>query len=394
MSSAKATLFSARAHVMQFRNGVSPSLVDKWLNQRVRELMDSRTYWTDLVVRGVLTVPDAWSQGTVSVTPGSPLVTGTGTGWPVNDLSNTVIRDGIFETGNQEVFPADMTGITEDSILLVDAESGPPVTEIVAVNQVTPNSFWAVFMNSHNQNCTVQQSPLRGRQFRMGASSPIFDVLAVLDPQTLVINFPWGDVAAFDQHYNIPKMYYTVVPNLRGFLKDCIVDRRQGIPIFTNVSLKSVNWRDPQRTASADPSAFVDLGASRNGLALYELWPCQITSRQLDYAVYQDWPELVNDTDRMPWFINPTIFENGAIAEALRYRNGKEDYLHNPAMARDYEAKWKEGLEKAINADESKMQQDYSFDTPLGVGGGPGTNYYQNHTDGYGADWAGDLFGW
>lgn len=391
MAAAKATLFSVRSKVLQFRNGISPSLVDKFINDRVRELMDSRNYWSDLVLKGVLAVPDAWRAGTVSVAPGSPLVTGTGTGWPVNDLTNTIIRDGIFETGNQEVFPAVMDGITEDSILLVDAESGPPVQEIVAVNQVTPNSFWAVFMNSHNQDCTVQQSSLRNRQFRMGANNPIFDVLAVLDPQTLVINQPWGGLATFNQQYNIPQMYYPIVPNVRMFRS--VVDRQQGIPILTNVQIDNINWQDPQRTASGDPEVFADLGASRNGLSLYELWPCQLNARQIDWILYVDWPELVNDTDRLPWFINPAVFENGAIADALRYRNGKEDYLHNPVMARDYEAKFKEGMEKAINADESKMQADYSGPSPLGIGGGPGTLYNQSHTgNGWGSDWASELW--
>jgi hypothetical protein len=322
------------------------------------------------------------------------VVTGDGTNnWPVSDMVATTIPDGIFETGNQEVFPASMAGITETSVLYVDAAGIP---EIVAVNAVTPTSFWCVFSNPHNPNCTVTQSSLASLQFRMGANNPIFDVLAVQDSNHLIISSPWGNLALTGQQYQVLGMYYTIVPNIRKFLDDAIVDRQQGIPIQTNVSLGKVNWQDPQRTAGGDPQCFVDMGASRNGLSLYELWPAQTNARQLDWVVYTDWPELVNDTDRLPWFLDPTIFYYGALADALRYRRGKDDYNHNPNLARDYEAKFKTLVEDAMNADESKMQIDYSGNTPLGLGGGPGSLFFQTHTGGGpgGGDWYGDLGGW
>lgn len=396
MASSKATLFSTRGFVQQFRPGISPSLVDRFINQRIAHTLARRTYWCDLIKRGVLAVPPAFTAGTVSVNPGSSVVVGDGTNnWPVTDIVNTEIPDGIFETGNQEVFPASMQGITETSNLLIDNPStGNP--EIVSVIGVTPQSFWAVFSINHNQGCSVTQSSLAGMQFRMGANNPIFDVLAVNDSNDLTISSPWGNTAQTGQQYQILGMYYTIVPNIRKFLDDCIVDRQQGIPIATNVSLGWVNWADPQRTAGgSDPRAFVDIGASRNGQALYELWPPQTGARQLDWCVYTDWPELVNDTDRLPWFLDPAIFENGALADALRYRRSKDDWAHNPVLARDYEAKFKELLEIAMNADESKMQIDYSGNTPLGLGGGPGTLFYQSHVNGSnGGDWSNDLIGY
>ncbi len=145
MSSSKATLFDIRGRVKQYRPGISPSLVDNFINARVREVLSRRTYWSDLIKRGTIIVPDAYREGTVTVTQGSSTVVGTGTNWPVNDKVNSIIRDGIFETGNQEVFPASMDGITENSVLLID-QAG--VQEIVSVTEVTANSFWAVFSSS------------------------------------------------------------------------------------------------------------------------------------------------------------------------------------------------------------------------------------------------------
>lgn len=389
MSSAKSTLFDVRGRVMKMRRGVSPSLIDDFINARIREALATRTYWSDLIKKGVLAVPQAWSAGTVSVTPGSSNVIGAGTGWPTLDKVNTIIRDGIFETGNQEVTPASMDGIDEESVLVVDAGG---FQEIVTVTEVTRTSFWATFFYNHDQGCSVTQSSLVNRQFRMGDNNPIFDVLAILDPETMVINQPWGGTPQSDQQYNLPKMYYTVASNIQMFR--AVVDRQQGIPIMTNIQIDNINWQDPQRTASGDPEVLADLGASRNGLSLYELWPCQLNVRQIDWIVYTDWPEMVEDTDRMPWFLNPDLWFFGALADALRYRNGKDDFLFNPVLAKEYEARFQSLLEKAKNADESKMQQDYSGPTPLGVGGGPGTLFYQSHVNGYGSDWANELGHW
>jgi hypothetical protein len=357
------------------RRGVPPSLLDEFIRQRIRDVLSARTYWTDLVVRGALAVPNAYTTGTVSVNPGSPLVVGDGTNaFPVSDVVSQVIPSGIFETGNQEVFPSEMTGITDNSILLVDS-SGTP--EVVAVNRTGPTSFWAVFSQPHNQGCTITQSSLAGRQFRMGATSPVLDVVAVQDANTLIISQPWGGVSNSGQQYQVLQMYYTVVSNIRKF--GDVVDRQTGFPILTNQSLAWANAQDPQRTGSGDPIALIDIGASRNGQALYELWPSQTSARQIDYSVYTDWPELVEDNDRLPWFIDPQIFFHGALADAYNYRTGKDDYLFNPRLAESYEKRFLAGLEKAKNADDSKMQSDYDAPVPFGFGGGPGSLYAQCH---------------
>ena len=375
MASAKATLFDIRGQVSRMRRGVPPSLLDEFIRQRIRYCMDARTYWCDLVVRGAMAVPNAYTTGTVSVNPGSPLIVGDGTNaFPVSDLVNTVIPGGIFETGNQEVFPASMSGITDNSVLLVDYAG---TQEVVAVNRTGPTSFWAVFSQPHNQNATITQSSLAGRQFRMGAESPILDVLAVQDPDTLIVSQPWGGVSNSGQSYQVLQMYYTITSNIRKF--GAVVDRQSGFAIQTNVSLGNINNTDPQRTASGDPICLVDIGASRNGQALYELWPSQTSARQIDYSVYTDWPELVEDNDRAPWFLDPQIFVHGALADAYNYRAGKDDYLFNPRLADTYEKRFLAGVEAAKNADEAKMQRDYDSPLPYGFGGGPGTLFNQTH---------------
>lgn len=367
---------------MQTRRGVSPNLIEKYINNRIRKVLGMRTYWSDLLVRGVLSIPDAYAAGTVSVTSGSFLVTGTGTSWPVSDKVNTTIRDGIFESGNQKVFPSSMAGIEESSILLIDATGTP---EIVYVNNIEGDSFWAVFRYPHNQDCTIQQSSLAGRQWRMGGGSSIYDVLAVNSPTTLTISQPWGNASLTVQKYTISVMYCTIVPNIKMW--GYCVDRQAGKPLLTSRSVKAVNESDPQRTASGDPLALLDMGASKNGLPLYELWPTQMTGRQLDYLVYTDWPELRNDTDRLPWFLNPAIFVEGALADAYLYRSSKDDYIHNSQIAAMHEREFKELVEIAKNEDESKFQKDWDSDEQMLMGGGPGTRWFQSHT-GWGGDWA------
>ena len=386
MANAKATLFSIRGEVMQVRRGISPNLVDKYINNRLRQTLGVRTYWSDLIVRGVLAVPDAYALGRVAVTPGSPVVAGTGTSWPVSDKVNTTIRDGIFESGNQQVFPSSMSGIEASSILLVDQEGTP---EIVFVNEVDQNSFWAVFAYPHNQDCSVLQSTLAGRQFRMGYGSPIFDVLAVNDPQTMTISQPWQNIAQFNQEYTISGMYYTIVPNMKKFLY--VVDRQQGWSLLTSRSVENANRTDPQRTGAGDPIALLDIGASKNGLSLYEIWPTQTTARQIDYAVYTDWPELKEDNDRLPWFLNPAIFIEGALADAYLYKSSKDDYIHSPTISAIHNANFKELVELAKNEDESKMQQDWDSNETMIYGGGPGTLFAQSHIGPWSGDWYGEL---
>src|SRR6185437_4909739 len=66
--------------VSQWNPDLTPLLIRRWVNNHYREIVDKRE-WYGTMIRGQVMVPNVYSTGTVSVTLGSPVVTGSGTGW-------------------------------------------------------------------------------------------------------------------------------------------------------------------------------------------------------------------------------------------------------------------------------------------------------------------------
>jgi len=376
------TLSEMRGKLDQMRRGLPPSLWDSLINDRIRQVLDRRPYWADLIVKGILSCPNAYNTGTINTTTGSTTVTGTSTAWPVSDVVNGTIPAGIFDYGYQEVtpnLPPAQLGITNDSILYVDAGGTP---EIVPVVQVTPYTFFGNFTQLHNAACTITQSSLVNRQMQSGSTFPIFTVTAVQSSTQLSIDQAWGGAALTAGTYIILKMYFTLIPNLKEIF--WVIDQNQGIMIDIHIPVKAINYRDPQRMNTGNPVALVDHGTNLNGLSIYELWPAQSTAYQLQFSAYQQWPNLVNDNDRPPWFLNPNIFIYGALADGYRYKRAADDPWFIPQMARDYEARMEVLIEAAIQANDSKLQSSYTW--PESNFGYPPGNYRVSHDF--------DLFNW
>lgn len=368
--------------VQSFRPELSSAQVGSWINDRIRQALDVRTYWADLIKPGIVSLPDQYTTGTVSVTTASDIFTGVGTVWPVDDVVNTTITEAVNDIGYVEVTPGAMTGITEDSILYVDALGTP---EAVPVVELKKSTIIAKFASIHSAAATATQSSLVNQQFRIAVSDPIFTVRNVISTTSLQATQPWGGADKSTQTYQVLRMYVTLASDLKGVV--VMKDEQKGSPVRLHVSLAEINWRDPQRTAmnSSGVLSLVDLGPSDSGNMQFELWPSQTSARQFSFLYYRQWPELVSETDRPPWFINPSIFVDGAIADALRYRKGPKDIFHNPQMARDYETRFIGGLQNAKNADQSKWLRDYEYDYSRAYGAG-GANFWQSHDP--------DLFHW
>jgi hypothetical protein len=361
-------------HVKRFRPNVSDQLIQDWLTARVRQALDARTYWSDLIIQKVLSVPAAYSTGTIALTTGSTTVTGTGTAWATNDVVNTTLSSAVEEIGYATATPASMSGIEIGKPLYIDAGGTPEVVVPVEVNSV---SFKALFTMTHAAAQTVTASSHAGRQLRVSNATPVFTVQAVVSATSLIIDNPWGDEDVTAQTYNIMQLYFILAHDLKEIL--WMVDKQVGRPLRVHAPVTEANWRDPQRSSTGDPQALIDFGPNSAGDMLYELWPRQTGARQLPYAYYKQWPEMTKDNDRPPWFINPTIFVHGAIADALRFRNTDDrDRYHNPTLADHYEQRFLVGLEDAKNNDESKMQSAYGFDYRQVFGAG-GANFWQSH---------------
>ena len=353
------TLFSLRGRVANARPNVTPDFITNALNDRIRQIMDRRTFWADLLTPGILPFPTPTTAGTVSLTTGSTTVTGAATFWPVADLVNTTIAAGVSEYGYVEVVPGSMSGITANSLLYVDAAGTP---EVVPVMEVRRNSFVARFSQLHNAPCTITQSSLANQQFRLGESYPIFTVAAVtyLDPGgsgngTLLLTLPWGTSAITAQTYTIQLMYVMLANDIKAII--AMKDEATGYPVRLHVALSEADFRDPQRSlVTGNPwFSLVDRGANDQGNLTYEMWPAPGSQRQFSYYYHKQWPELTKDEDRPPPFINPSILFYGALADAKMMRVSKDDAFYDPQGAQYYEAKFDQGVQLAVNADEAKV---------------------------------------
>jgi hypothetical protein len=368
-------LFSMRGRVIQFRPGVSKDQVDGWINDRIRQAIDSRIFWSDLLQPGLIAVPDMYNTGTATTANGSGTVAGTLTAWPIDDKVNTTLAAAVDEIGYFPATPTSMTGITADTILLVD--NGGSNQEVVPVIRVDTTQFIGKFSKYHDAGETITCSSLVGRQFRVSSSYPIFTVQAVTSATSLLLDNPWSSTGLTDVAYQIIGMYYTLATDIKDILT--VVDTQYGgWPLRYHVSISELNWRDPQRTSFGPPQMLADLAPNACGNMQYELWPTQYAARQVWYLYRKQWPELVNDNDVPPWFINPMVFVHGAIADALRWRKGKEDPFFNPDLAEVFERKFLMGLDDAKNADESKSPNQYSFDYTKIFGAG-GANFWVSH---------------
>lgn len=373
------TAYELVGRIKQAKRSAPPQLCYQLINDVIRRIVGSRPYWSELIYRGIISVPNPYSTGTVSLTTGSPLVSGVGTAWPVNDAVNRVIPGGVSDVGYQEVVPDNMTGITADSILLVDP--GTPSQETVPVIRVTAASFTGNFQFTHPPNIVIQQSSLAGLQFRASNNSPVYTVLSVRDAVTLELDNIWGGPAQATQQYRILKMYANMKPTHKDFLD--VVDQQQPFKLKFHMPQSQVNAWDPQRSSTGDPRCLVDLGANVNGNPQYEIWPSPTTARQISFIAYAGWPKLVAPSDPGPWFIDAAVIINGAIGEALMLNLGsevKKDPWFLPQLAMKYDERYARSLAVAVNEDESKaikMYEGYYND----VFGGSGTAYYMSHDE-------------
>ena len=369
------TLFDIRGRVQAWRKGLDPALVDGWINDRLRVVLDQRT-WASLIKQSVLSVPDQYAVGTVALAFGSPIVTGTATAWPVNDAVNATIAAQISQLGYQRVVPSSMAGITTDTILYVDAAGAP---ETVPVVQTDSTGFFANFNQFHNAGSTIWESSLVNRQFRLGTGFPIWTILSVQDSTHLTLDSPFGIDAVTGLTYQIVKMYVTLALDVRDVRT--MVDQMTGWPVRLKVSKDELDWRDPQRTMVGDNSGVINLaevGINANGNMVYELWPTCTAARQWQYTYLQDWPTLKRDTDILPPFLNPTIFYYGAMANALAFRVSADDPYFNPQSAMAFEGMYERALEAAKNDDERRICKDYTFEYES-IMGAMGANFWRSH---------------
>lgn len=362
------TLGEARGFIRRLKPNIDPNLVDDFINQQVRSVLDRRI-WAGTVRSGALRVAAAYSTGQIALTAGSDVVTGTDTAWPVSDVVNTTLAAAIQETGMQAVSLTSGAGVTPDTMLLVGTGSA---AEVVPVLEVVGNRIRADFQKTHSSGATVTVSSLAGRQLRMGNAYPTYTVKAVTSSTSLTLDVPWAGEAISGTSYSLLTLYLGLPSNLKHLM--VAVDPVQPLMLQISLPIDHLNAIDPRRSATGPPVMLVPIPPSLAGNMRVEVYPPQTNARQI-YVIYAiQWKELRRDGDLLPPFINPNVFLYAAASLALMQKQpGGKDPFYDPVTANSYFARAERELQAAMIADEGKMQtqltQEYQRFSGLGFGG-------------------------
>lgn len=379
------------SQVAAVKPNTNKSQCAKDINARIRAMLNYRPAWSALISQTVLNIPQSVTSGGVTMTSGSTNIVGTGTSWPYNDKVNTTMLGGNRSSGYQEISPASMQNITVDTLLFCD---DGVYSEVIPVVEISNSTFVGLFQFSHNDGSPLTCSSLAGLQLQLGPFNPIYTLLgvssAVGSDNTGIIDMAFGGQTLTNAGYTLLMAYVTVDPNLRSFVQ--VWDPTQGIPLATNVSQAQLNSIDAQRTAQGYPQGLVDLRPSVSGSMLYELWPYQTTPYSLPVLYNRQWPALKKPTDRPPYFLDPTVIIDGAIADALRRKDiraaSDSDPYFSPSLAKDFDAKFALGCVLAAQNDEEKCQAALSSSSFQQGNIAGSAAYYQSHIFGPGGgDW-------
>jgi hypothetical protein len=375
------TLFSMVGRVNDARAEFGDSRCRQAINDAVRWAINKRPYWVDLRKTGVVSVPNQTNTGTINLNTGSNLVTGAGMTWPTNDIVNTTLAEPVVSPGGfDKIALASVSGLQPDGVLLID--QGNPNQEYCPVYLVEGLSITTKFQFAHNIGATVTQSSLVGQQLRTGYEFPVFTVMAVPTPTTLLIDSPWGGPPLTNWFYYILGMYYSVLAssqnqNIRKIVT-CI-DQQQGIPLDTGMTQEELNMTDPQRSDNSDPIAFVSRGPSAAGFMQWEIYPAPTCGRQIAFLCSLQWPKMTDDESIPPPFLEPTIFTNKAISLALATKLSKDDPFFDPKLAAWYERLALEDLNQAMASDENLAIQDYNQQSSNLFGPGQNSTFWMRH---------------
>lgn len=359
------------SRIIMQRPGADPALALLWLNESMRSMLNKRN-WSGTRKEVICYFPQAYTTGTISVTTGSTLVTGSGTGWPVNDVVNTTITEMVQSPFEQWVCLASMQGVTRNTILLI--ESGGPNQEICPVLDLLGNRVKCNFQYTHSAGTSAMAGSLNGLQIRpSGYTIPVFSVMAVTSPTTLVMLEPWAQTNQSGLGYNILVMYLAIDPNIKDIVYG--TDPFQNINLWLHVPQQRLNRVDPNRLAYNSPVWVSDKGPNVNGIMTYEIWPPTFIVYQLNFMINLAWPDMRIPSDTPPPFMNENSIIYGALAQGYATWCGRQPTNQDPAYSLENSMKYAQMSDQsfidAVQADESRTQTMFTYspvsDESMGV---------------------------
>ena len=376
-----ATLQSMQSRVLLQRPGLDRNLAQAFLNERLRQAIDRKPNWSGLLQRTVLSIPTAYTAGTINVTTGSANVVGVNTNWPVSDVINTTITEAIKAPGVYWVTPASMVGFTQDTVLYVDA--GGPYPEVVPILDTLNGHVRCPFAFVHDAGFTATMSSLANLQLRLNSINPPFSINAVTSPTSLILDNSWGQASFTGMSYQALLMY----TSFGAPVKELVVvnDPVQQITLRLQVSQEELNQYDPNRTATDSPQCIASLGPNLNRNMLWEIYPPQHTAWQLNCLMHIQAPELRLPSDMPPPFLNSNVLVMGALADAFRTPCPRppdnKDLFFSLENAAEYERRFDQAVIECMNSDEGLYQRAFSWNYSQTFGGmSMGSSWLQSHS--------------
>lgn len=360
-------------HVQAWNPDFPVHLIQRRINVHLREAQDRRL-WGGLMTRGEFAVPVTYDTGTVALTAGSDVVTGTSTAWPYNDLVNTTLSTAITVVNElQDITPASMTNISEGDYLCIDA--GTAKEEYLLVSSITTTTFRSKPTQTHSATTAViTKSSLAGRQLKVGNNRGYYTVIGAKSATVIKIDHVWSHPAETAASYNIVQAYLTMPKGLRCLWS--MVNCLHGWRIKFNLPQDILNW-DSWRSSTGEPYMLLDYMPDAIGRIRYELYPCTLSATGIPYLAYRTADDLADDEDMPPTCIPSHFLVNATIADALLW-NRKSAY-YDPASAKVFRDEALADLQAAVMADDNIYMQSLQWAYHKYPLGGPGGNYLYDH---------------
>jgi hypothetical protein len=304
--------------------------------------------WGGLLVRGELSIPAAYTTGSVNVTRRSNEIQGTATFWPYNDLLSTTLSQNITNPNEyQDVSIGSLANIEAGDWLTIN--SGGPNEDVLLVLSVGSSSFKCKPSIAHNAGETIYKSSLMRRQFRQGTVRPFYNIRGVTGDQRLLIDLPYGHSSATNSAYQICQAYVNLGQNMRMVWS--VVNTAQGWRLRLNMPQEVINTYDVWRQTTGWVYMMNDYIPDEIGRFQYELYPTPSMEQGFPYLAYRTVENMVEDEDTPPPAIPSHCLVHGAIADVMMY-NRKSPY-YDPALAQVMEIKFESDLTNAAMADDS-----------------------------------------
>lgn len=359
-------------HVLWYRPDCPPGLAKKRLNTRLRQIQDQRL-WAGLLVRGILSVPGAYSTGSITATRGSDLIVGSGTSWPYDDLvSTTLAADITIVNELQDVTPTSMSGISPGDWLVFDSAG---TREFILVISVGASTFRAKPTLTHSAGISITKSRFVRRQFRLGTTKPFYTIRGVTHDEKLKLDLAWADSNQVGVAYTIVLSYVSFEQNYRAILT--LVNTAQGWRLRTNMPQEVLNVYDTWRQTTGWVYMLVDYIPDEIGRMQFELYPTPSMEQGFPYLGYRTIPNLEDDEDTPPPCMPSHLLVHGALADVMIY--DRKSAYYDPAQAAAFEVKFQQDLQAAIIADDNVYMQNLQWAYSRYPFTQHGASYWQSH---------------